>query len=121
MEDAVAIGKKALGDFKSRWPDSFHEPLEKIVATMDVKNKHVLVGQERVYDQELIYARVIGLNASARAVIFYYVLRHKSAAYPPSMFNTDGGMKISTSKSTLKQKLQVVVSERNLPIPDVVI
>ena len=64
---------------------------------------------------------MIGLNASARAVNFDYVLRHELAAYPPSMFNTDGGMKISTSKSTLKQKLQVVVSERNLPIPDVVI
>ena len=84
VDDAVAIGKKALGDFKSRWPDSFHEPLAKIVVTMDVKNKHVLVGQERVYDQELIYARVIGLNASARAVNFDYVLRHELAAYPPS-------------------------------------
>ncbi len=29
---------------------------------MDVQKKHVLVGKERVYDQELIYARVIGLH-----------------------------------------------------------
>ena len=36
VDDAVAIGNKALGDFKSRWPDSFHEPLAKIVVTMDV-------------------------------------------------------------------------------------
>ena len=37
------------------------------------------------------------------------------------MFNPDGEMKIAKSKSILKQKLQVVVSERNCPFQNTVI
>ena len=74
---------------------------------MDVKKNHVLVGKEHVYDQELIYARVIGLLASSREINFNYVLTFELAAYPPSMFNADGKMNFATRKSTLKHKRQV--------------
>lgn len=48
-DDAVSLGKKAMGDFKGHgWPESFYGPLGKLVITMDVKKKHVLVGKERV-------------------------------------------------------------------------
>ena len=79
------------------------------------------VGKERVYDQELIYARVIGLLASSRDINFDDVLACELAAYPPSMFNPDGEMAISKPKSTLKQKLQVTVSERNCPVQNTMI
>ena len=52
-----------------------------------------MVGNQRVYDQELIYARVIGLLASSRSINIDYVLAYELAAYPPSMFNSDGDMK----------------------------
>ena len=42
-------------------------------------------------------------------------------AYQHSMFNPDGEMKITKSKSTLKRKLQVAISEHNCPFPDTVI
>ena len=58
---------------------------------------------ERVYDQELIYARVIGLLASSRDINFDDELACELAAYPLSMFNPDGEMKISKSKSTLNK------------------
>ena len=83
---------------------------------MDVKKNHVLVGKERVYDQELIYARVIGLLASSREINFNDVLA--LAAYPPSIFNAYGKMNVATSKSTVKHKLQVTISERKCPISD---
>ena len=87
-----------------------------------IMNKnHVLVGKERIYDQELIYTRVIGLLASSREIKFNDVLAFELAAYPPSMFNADGKMNVATSKSTLKHKLQVTISERNSPISDTVI
>ena len=57
---------------------------------MGVKKNHVLVGKERVYDQELIYARVIGLLGSSREIDFNDMLAIEFAAYPPSMFNADG-------------------------------
>ena len=46
---------------------------------MDVKKNHVLVGKERrrVYDQELIYAPVIGLLTSSREINFNDVLAYK--------------------------------------------
>ena len=120
-DEAVSLGQQAMNNFKDGWPGSFYDSLGKLVVTMDVKKKHILVGKERVYDQELIYARVIGLLASSREINFDDVLAYELAAYPPSMFNPDGEMKISKSKSTLKRKLQVAISERNCHIPDTVI
>ena len=120
-DNALALGQRAMKDFKSGWPGSFYDPSGKLVVPMDVKKKHVSVGKERVYDQELIYARVIGLLASSRDINFDDVLACELAAYPPSMFNPDGEMKISKSKSTLKQKLQVTVSERNCPVQNTII
>ena len=57
------------------------------------------VGKERVYDQELIYARVIGLLASSRDINFDDVLACELAAYLPSMFNPDGEMEKSQSQN----------------------
>ena len=58
------------------------------------------IGKEHVtYDQELIYARIIGILASSRDVNFDDALACKFAAYPPSKFNPDEEMKISKSKS----------------------
>ena len=47
-DKAVGIGLKAMNDFKNGWPESFYAPLGKLVVTMDVKKKHVLVGNQRV-------------------------------------------------------------------------
>ena len=109
-DNAVSLGQRAMQNFKGGWPDSFYCLLGKLVVTMDVKKNHVLVDKERVYDQELIYARVIGLLASSREINFNYVLAFALAAYPPSMFNADGKMYVATCKSTPKHKLQVTIS-----------
>ena len=114
--DAVSLGQRAMSNFKAGRPGSFYGPLGKLVFTMDVKKKHVLVGKERVYDKDLIDARVIGLLSTSREINFDYVLAYKLAAHPPLMFNPCGQIKI-TSKSTLKLKLQVVISEGNCSIP----
>ena len=63
-DDAVSLGQRAMSNLAG-WPGSFYDPLGKLVGTMDVTNKHVLVGKERVYHQELIDARVIGLLANS--------------------------------------------------------
>ena len=49
------------------------------------------------------------------------MLAFELAVYPPSMFNADGIMNVATSKSTLKQKLQVTISERNCLLSDTMI
>ena len=70
VDDAVNIGLQVLSEYKKCWPESFYDPLGKMVISLDVKKKHILVGQKRLYDQELIYARVIGLLASTRDIDF---------------------------------------------------
>ena len=66
--NAPALGQQAMTDFKSGWPGTFYDPPGKLNVRMDVKKEHVSSGKERVYDQELIYARVIGLLASSRDI-----------------------------------------------------
>jgi len=82
-DDAVSLGQRAMTNFKAGWPGSFYDPLGKLVVAMDVTKKHVLVGKERVYDQELIYSRVVGLHAISREINFDDVLAYELAAYPP--------------------------------------
>ena len=104
-DNAVSLGHRAMKtsrvDGRIR---SIALSASYIVVTMDVKKNHVVVGKERVYDQELIDARVIGLLASSREINVNDVLAFEFAAYPPSMFNADGKINVATSKSTLKHK-----------------
>ena len=107
-----------IGQWKTSRVDG---PLGKLIVTKDVEKNHVLVGKERVCDQEFIYACIIGLLASSREINFNYMLEFELAAYPPSMSNADGKTNVATSKSPLKHKLQVNISERNCPISDTMI
>ena len=70
---------------------------------------------------EPIYAFIIILPDSLRDINFVNALACELAAYPPSVFNPYGEIKISKSKSTLTQKLQVTVSEHNCPIQNTII
>ena len=119
--NAVNLGHRAIENVKGGWSDSLYCPLGKLVVTMDVTKNHVLVDKERVYERELIYARVIGLLASSREINFNDMLAIELAAYEPSMLNADEKMNGATSKSTLKHKLQVIISELNWPISDTMI
>ena len=49
-DDAVSLGQRVMSNVMANWPGSFYDPLDKLVVTMDVTNKHVLVCKERVYD-----------------------------------------------------------------------
>ena len=117
-DDAVSLGQRAMSNFLAGWPRSFYDPLGKLVVTMDVMKKHMSVGKKRVYDQELIDARLLA-NSREINTDNFDVLAYELPAYPPSMFNPGSEMKITKSKSTLK--LQVVISERNCPIPETLI
>ena len=114
-DDAVSLGQRAMSNFLAGWPRSFYYPLGKLVVTVDVMKKHMSVGKKRVYDQELIDARLLA-NSREINTDNFDVLAYELPAYPPSMFNPGSEMKITKSKSTLK--LQVVISERNCPIPE---
>ena len=71
--------------------------------------------------RQIAHSDVIGFLASSREINFEEVLAYELAAYPPSMFSPDGEMKIAKTKSVMKQKLQVALSERNCFNPDTII
>ena len=49
------------------------------------------------------------------------ILRYELSPVPPSMFDDNGDMRITKTKSTLKKKLQVEISARLVPPTDVAI
>ena len=70
------------------------------------------VGAVNVFDTNLIYSRVIGLQAREWDIDIKDSLGHELAPVSTSMFDDTGDMRIAKSKSTLKTNLQVEVSDR---------
>ena len=83
---------------------------------MESRKKHINVGDKKVYDQELIYARMIGLMSSSREINIDDCLATELAPYPAPMFDATGMMRMAT-KSTLKNDLRVNVSGRSFGKP----
>ena len=97
--------------FESLLPTGFYGTITKEVITMNVAKKSINIGDKHVYDVNLIYSRVLGIQQS-REIDFKDVLKHELAPIPTSMFKDTGEMRIATGKSSLKNKLKVQVSSR---------
>jgi hypothetical protein len=82
------------------------DPLSKQVITFAEKKKRLSVGEHALVDQEAIYTRVIGLLVSQRDLDLQQVIATELTAYPSSMFNADGQMRVATGKSTLNNHIQ---------------
>lgn len=113
VEKSVEIGKAQMVLFEDNWPSGFYTPIPKQIVTLDVAKKSVRVGDKDVFDVNLIYSRVLGLQQT-RSINLSDVLKHELAPVPTSMFKDDGEMRIATTKSDLKKKLQVRVSSRSV-------
>ena len=105
VDRSVEIGKAQLASYEGTWPDGFNSAIPKQVVTMAVTKKSLTVGNKEVYDVNLIYSRVLGLQQS-RDIDLKKVLKHELAPVPTSMFKESGEMRTATSKSDLKHKLQ---------------
>lgn len=120
VPDSLGIGLAQMQEFESSWPKGFHDVIPKKVLTMAVTKKHISVDQTPVYDTELIYTRVMCLQQS-RDVNVEELLSYELSAVPPSMFDENGEMRITTTKSTMKRKLQVEHSSRLASSPQVTV
>jgi hypothetical protein len=74
-----------------------------------------------MFDTNLIYSRVVDLQASSREVDIEDVLVHELTPIQTSMFTETGEMRCSKAKSVLKNQLKVEVSSRNAPNTDITI
>ena len=118
VHESVSIGTEKMKQYESTWPDGFHDTLPKKVCTMAVTKKHIQVGKTKVHDTNLIYSRIIGLQASGRDMDLNEVWKYELAPFPTSMFSNNGEMRLATNKSTLKNKLKVEVPGRSAPKAD---
>ena len=114
VHEAIAIGEKQQEEFKEALPAGFWEEIKKKVKTMAVMKKGIPMGPKILYDTELIFTRVIGLQASGREADFKDVLSYELSPIPTSLFDDSGEMRICKAKSDLKNSTRVEVSARNL-------
>ena len=99
VQDAVAIGTKQMQEFEKSWPEGFGSTISKKVKTVADSKKHIKVGSKKVYDNSVIYSRVIGIQASSREIDIKKVLSHDLAPVLTSMFLDSGAMRICKAKS----------------------
>ena len=112
--NALEVGQTMVKCFRKSWPSGFYDKLSKPIVTMNDKKKHVVLGGKILYDQEMIYARIIGLMSSNRPVPIDACLSTELAAYPPALFDSAGMMRVS-KKSILKTDLQITTPEPLVP------
>ena len=105
VDNAVYLGSQQLQAFEKSWPAGFHDTIPKLVHTMALPLKHIEVGDTKVFDTEVIYARAMGLQASSGDIDTNNLLAHELSPYPTSMFNEKGHMREAKTKSRLKKSL----------------
>jgi len=103
----------AVKQFESKWPEGFDTKISKVIETQAETKKHLKVGETKVFDTNLIYTTVIGLQTSSHDMEIDQILAHELVPVPTSMFTDMGDMKICTAKSILKKLLQSTVSTRH--------
>ena len=116
VDQALKMGSELMTEYLEGWPQTFNKPLKRPVELMS--KQHTKIGSVTVYDTSLIYSRVLCLQ-KVRDINMQDVLSYELAAFPPSMFDEKtGDMRLTSSKSTLKTKLQVEKSSRAVAPPD---
>ena len=114
---------EALQTGKDQMRNSKPGGLKHSTAKFPEKCKHVhhaersskkLIIETPVIDYEAIYAQVIGLLISNRSLDFNVILASPLSAYPPTMFDPTGHMRLAKSKSTRKKSLQGEIPTRSI-------
>ena len=115
VDDAVAIGVRMMNQFRTSWPEGFHQIISsKEVVLFNTKQRHILIEGKKVFDPNLVYTRAMGLLLSKRDLNFNDIMSHECSPLPASMFDEEGKMRIPCSKSTLMTKLKVEVNPRSV-------
>lgn len=114
VDNAQELGKQEMDKFEKGWPESFHKTIHKTVNTMAMDKKHVKVGETRVYDTEIIYARIMDLQESARTFDTKQLMAHELSPHPTSIFDKNGNMRVAKAKANLKISLGIEISSRNV-------
>ena len=99
--DAVSIGEEMALDFVKSLPDGFHNRLKNRVKTMDTMQRGVVVGENKLYDMEALFSRllIVGLSRNINlATVFGYEL----CAVPPSIIAEFGILRKGSKAQLVK-------------------
>ena len=88
VDRALEICDTTMKTFELSWPTGSNAPISKEVKTMQLMKKHVGVGAIKVYDNNVIYSRSIGSQASGRDVDIDDVLKYELVPIPMAMFDS---------------------------------
>ena len=100
--------------------EEFNTKISSQITTMKSARKSVRSGDIQIFNTEVIYSRVMCLLSIGR-VKLEEVLRFELSPKPLSIFQTNGEMRPSKSKSDLKTVLQVTTFQRNQSKSEVII
>ncbi len=114
VEQAAEIGHKVMHDYEKSLPNGFYDAIPKKIRTMRSSKKHINIREGKIYDTELIYSRVMGMQVSGREVDIKNIIQHELSPIPTALFEESGNMRPARAKSVLKQKLQVEKSRRTI-------
>ena len=84
-------------EFEKELPTGFWKSIERKIKTMSTATKGISIGPKDLYDTQLIFSRVIGLQASSREVDFKDVLSYELAPIPTALFDGSGKTLLSLS------------------------
>ena len=89
---------------------------------MATTRKHVKVGEHNVINTEAIYARAMSLHNTSRDMDPTTLMSYELSLVPMAFFDDHGDMRLTGSKSTLKNALKVETAQRTQPGPiDVIV
>ena len=114
VDKTIEVGTRQMKEFERKLPDGFYESIPMKIETMAATKKSLKVGDNKVYNTELIYSRVTGLHASPRDISISAVISCELSPVPTALFNDSGEMRISKSKSDLKKLTRVDGSARHV-------
>ena len=90
VPQAISIGHNQLIEFEKSLPTGFWKTIQRKVKTMAIAKKGISIESKVIYDTQLIFSRVIGLQASSREVDFKDVLSYELAPILTASFDNTG-------------------------------
>ena len=121
LAEAVQIGEVQLQEFESACLTGVYQTIKRKVITMKEVKKQRGADPMEQCDSGLIFAGVTALM-STRAINLNDMLKYELAAIPTFIFDEKSGeLRISKSKSILKRRLQVEVTNPSRGTGDAVV
>ena len=109
VHNSIKIGQEQQSKFQASWPVRFRSPIKNEIVTMKSSKKFVKAGEVEIFNTEVIYSRVMCLLSIGR-IELEEVLKYELSPDPLSLFDSNGEMRHSTSKTDLKKQ----ASNRNI-------